>query len=59
MPTQNVWLRCKAIGPITKVEGLLTIEFDDANEAKSAVRDMLKAIADALDAYECSMDKVE
>jgi len=59
MKQDHVWLSCKSVKYGVEVSGLLAIEFEDVDKAREALRRMLRAVAESLEADECGVEKVE
>jgi len=59
MKQDHVWLSCKSVKYGVEVSGLLAIEFEDVDKAREALRRMLRAVAESLEADDCAVEKVE
>jgi len=54
----HAWLTVKSYKYGVTIKGLLTIEFEDAEKAREALRVFVRTLGEALDA-ECELEKAE
>ena len=57
MGRNDVWFKCRSVKYGVIITGLMTVEFEDSASAREALRLLVKAIAEAIDADECSIEK--
>ena len=59
MPRNRAWFRCVSEKYGVRMQGLLTIEFEDAVKAREALLKMVDAVGRAIEAEECELRKHE